>query len=223
MKWIVGVWLAALLPLPLLDQIGRNNRARKEGEEAFRQGKYREAVIQFAYLTKQATPTDAVVWLNLGHAYFAMGNFAEARKAYGNYVPMASETSAAVAYTQLGVMAGMARDTTGALKLFQQALLTDPDNEPARYNFELLKKQFSGRTKASRKPKPKPKPTPQQQEQEVVRSPRQEQVLRRLRNLNMTEEQANQLLNAMREDDLPLELARRRSAGQNQSSTANKW
>jgi len=70
---------------------------------------------------------------------------------------------------------------------------------------------------------PQPKQTLQQREQEVARSPRQEQLLRRLQNLNMTEEQANQLLNAMREDDLPLELARRRSAGQNQASGTSRW
>lgn len=225
MKW--GIWLAmiSIWPLNAYDQIGRNNLARKQAEKAYLRADYRQAATGFVYLTKHSTQADATVWLNLGHAYFSLANYKAAKQAYEKYVPAASGTTVAVAYVQLGVIACASRDSAQALDLFRKALLTDPDNEPARYNFELIKKQFSGRVAAKNKSKPQPKPkqTPQQREQQVARSPRQEQVLRRLQNLNMTEDQANQLLNAMREDDLPIELARRRSAGQNQSTSTNRW
>jgi tetratricopeptide (TPR) repeat protein len=225
MKWTLWLLGVSIWPLNFFDQIGRNNLTRKQAEQAYQRADYEQAAAGFAYLSQKAGQADAVVWLDLGHAYFALGRYKEARRAYGQYIPAASGRSAAEAYTQLGVIACVSRDTTRALDLFRKALLTDPENEPARYNFELIKKQFSGRLRAKKTPQPtrKAKQTPQQQEQMVARSPRQEQVLRRLRNLNMTGEQANQLLNAMREDDLPLELARRRSAGQSQSSNANHW
>lgn len=225
MKWAIWLAVISIWPLNAYDQIGRNNLARKQAESAYRRADFRQAATGFAYLTQKSTQTDATVWLNLGHAYFSLGQHKEARQAYQHYVPAASGPTVAVAYTQLGVIACASRDSAQAIELFRKALLTDPDNEPARYNFELLKKRYSGRVgpKTTPKPQPKPKQTPQQREQEVARSPRQEQLLRRLQNLNMTEEQANQLLNAMREDDLPLELARRRSVGQRQASGVNRW
>jgi tetratricopeptide (TPR) repeat protein len=222
-----ATWLAviSIWPLNAYDQIGRNNVARKQAERAYKRADFKQAATGFAYLTKKTTQTDATVWLNLGHAYFSQRQYKAARLAYEQYVSAASGPTVAVAQLQLGVIACADRDSAQALDLFRKALLTDPENEPARYNFELLKKRFSGRVGQNQKPKlvPKPKQTAQQREQEVARSPRQEQLLRRLQNLNMTEEQANQLLNAMREDDLPLELARRRSAGTSQATGANRW
>lgn len=225
MKWAIGLALISIWPLNAYDQIGRNNLARKQAERAYLMADYRQAVTGFVYLTKNSTQADATIWLNLGHTYFSLANYKDAKQVYEKYVPTASGTTLAVAYVQLGVIACVSRDSAQALDLFRKALLADPDNEPARYNFELVKKRFSGRVAAKRTPKPQPKPkqSPQQRELEVARSPRQEQVLRRLQNLNMTEDQANQLLNAMREDDFPLELARRRSAGQNQSTSTNRW
>ncbi|MCY7358307.1 MAG: hypothetical protein LH609_12785, partial [Rudanella sp.] len=145
--------------------------------------------------------------------------------AYEAFVPLAKGASVGVAYTQLGVIACADRDSAQAIDLFRKALLADPENEPARYNYELLKKRFSGRESSENKPKKvqKPRQTPQQSKQEVARSPRREQVLRRLQTMNMTEEQANQLLNSMREDDLPLELARRRSIGDHPSKNTRYW
>lgn len=225
MRWAMWLAVISIWPLNAYDQIGRNNLVRKQAEKAYHRADFRQAATGFAYLIKNSTQTDATVWLNLGHTYFSLTNYKEARQAYRTYIQAASGPMVAVAYMQAGIIACAARDSVEALDLFRKALLTDPDNEPARYNFELLKRRFSGRVQPKAIPKvvPKPKQTPQQREQEVARSPRQEQVLRRLQNLNMTQAQANQLLNAMREDDLPLELARRRSVGQNKSPSANRW
>lgn len=221
------MWLGliSLWPLNTLDQIGRNNLARKQAEKAFQQSDFQQAATRFAYLTKNSAKTDATVWLNLGHAFFLLKNYNEAKKAYAAYAPLATGASVGVAYTQLGVIACADRDSSQALDLFRKALLTNPENEPARYNYELLKQRFSGRDPSKRKPKqiPKPRQTPQQSKQEVARSARQVQVLRRLQTMNMTEEQANQLLNSMREDDLPLELARRRSVGEQSSKNTRYW
>lgn len=223
MKLTAWLLIAALWSLGNFDQIGQNNLIRKQAEQAYRSGDFLRAAEQFAYLTKQPSRPDPGVWLNLGHAYFALGNYKNARQAYKNYIDMEATGQVSNAYTQLGVIATSDRDTSEALTMFRKALLMEPGNEPARYNFELLKKRFSGRVKPRRVPKPKTEQRLEQREQEVARSNRQEQILRRLRSLNMTEEQANQLLNAMREDDLPLELARRQLSGPPKSFKGNRW
>ncbi len=223
MKWIIGLLLVVIAPLNKYDQIGQNNVARKQAEQAYRAGNFAKAAAQLDFLTKKTQQTDKALWLNLGHAYFAQGNYKQARKAYDSYVASESGAPVAVALTQLGVIACAGRDTLQALDAFRRALLIEPDNEPARYNFELLKKQFSGRINQKKRPTQKQKQSTQAQEQEVTKSPRQEQILRRLRTLNMSEEQANQLLNAMRDDDLPLELARRRVGAQPTGASGNRW
>ena len=117
------------------------------------------------------------------------------------------------------------------MTLFRQALLENADNESARYNFELVKRYYSGKSSAknprrkSSDPKQKlvnkPRPSGGQQ---VERSDRQDELLRRFRRLNLSEEQALQLLNAMRGDDLPYALTRSaRQGGGKSTEKGNRW
>lgn len=215
---------------PLINQISYNNRARQEAELAYRAGQFDRALSLFTYLSKTTTTIDPAVRLNLGHTYFQLKQYAKAKPQYETLLRSDRADLRTVAATQLGVMACFDHDSATALTLFRQALLENANNEPARYNFELIKKRYSGkplpkpgqkqRLTARQETVNKPQPTGGQ----VERSSRQDELLRRFRQLNLSEEQALQLLNAMQQDDLPYALTQSaRGSGTKLSENGNRW
>ncbi|QHV99636.1 tetratricopeptide repeat protein [Spirosoma endbachense] len=198
-----------------LNQISRNNEARQEAEAAYKAGDYTRAMHLYASLSRITTTIDPGVRLNLGHTYFHLKRYGKARSQYEALLHSDRTDLRTVAATQLGVMACLQKDSAIALTFFERALLEDPDNEPARYDFELIKKRFSGKTtepnsrqkSSGNRPDQQNKPRPSGGQQ-VERSARQDELLHRFQRLDLSEAQALQLLDAMQEDDLPYALTR---------------
>lgn len=191
--------------LGTVNRVSRNNQARQDAQAAYQAGRYEQALVLYQHLNRTAVPAEPAIRLDLGHTYFRLGQYGQARAQYETLLRTDRPELRTVATTQLGVIACVQRDTAAALRWFEQALLDDYTNEPARYNFELIKKQYHGtppapttRPKAARRPRPTGR--------QVERSARQDDVLRRFSSLNMTEEQALQLLDAMQDNDLPYAL-----------------
>lgn len=215
---------------PLSNQISQNNQARQEAEQAYRAGRFSRALTLYTYLSRTGSPVDPAVRLNVGHTYFQLGQYVKAKPQYETLLRSNRQDLRTVAATQLGVMACFNRDSATALRLFRQALLENADNEPARYNFELIKKRYSGKPlsvnlrqqRMARQPKIVDKPRPAGGQ--VERSERQDELLRRFQQLNLSEEQALQLLNVMQQDDLPYALTRSaRRSGAKPAVTSNRW
>ena len=213
---------------PLTNQISRSNRARREAEQAYRAGRFDRALTLYARLSRTTTAIDPAVRLNLGHTYFQLGQYARAKPQYETLLRSNRPDLRTVAATQLGIMACFDRDSATALTLFRQALLENPDNEPARYNFELVKKRYSGKPLPAKKQRLARRPLVVNKSRlgggQVERSDRQDDLLRRFGQLNLSEGQAMQLLNAMQQDDLPYALTRQaRRTGKKPAAVGNRW
>ncbi|OIN60991.1 tetratricopeptide repeat protein [Arsenicibacter rosenii] len=210
------------------DQISVRNLALKQAEQAYSAGNYARAAEHYSFLIKTEPRVNPDIHLNFGHALFRTKQYRLARQQYKQVMAFSEPSLVATATNQLGVIACFERDTVGALSLFKEAMLNNPADKSARYNYELIKRIYSGKTKPPRQKKPEPapkqQPKPQQANSETEQSDEQKDVLRKLRNLNMSEEQAMQILNAMRDDDLPYALARRRrQAETKKQGTAQRW
>lgn len=213
-----------------LNRISRDNQARQEAERAYRTGQYKQALVRYEALSRNSALPDPAVRLNLGHTQFQLGQYRRAKSQYQALLETDQSDLRTVAATQLGVIACLERDSATALRLFEQALLENPDNEPARYNFELVKRRYSGKPRAlktlqsqTRPPKRVPKPQPVG-DGRVEQSERRDELLRRFRDLNISGEQALQLLDAMQQDDLPYALTRAaRRPGGKPASDGNRW
>ena len=213
---------------PLTNQISQSNQARREAGRAYQAGQFDRALTLYARLSRATTTIDPAVRLNLGHTYFQLGRYARAKLQYETLLRSARPDLRTVAATQLGVMACFDRDSATALTLFRQALLENPDNEPARYNFELVKKRYSGKPLSTKKqPSARQPPVVNKSRLgsgQVERSDRQDELLRRFGLLNLSEEQALQLLNIMQQDDLPYALTRQaRRTGTKPAANGNRW
>ena len=139
-----------------LDRISRNNIARREAEAAYRAGRYAEAAKHYTFLTSVTPAPPPELLLNLGHSCFQMTQYELAKVQYERLRQVGSAPQTSIASVQLGIIACQEKDSATALDLFEQALLLNPDNEPARHNFELIKRTWSGR-----KPTATPKTTAQ--------------------------------------------------------------
>ena len=214
----------------LLNPISRNNQARQEAQTAYQTGNYQRALSLYAYLSRTTTTIDPAVRLNLGHTYFQLRQYAKAKPQYETLLQSDRPDLRTAAATQLGVLACLEGDSLRGLSLFERALLENPENEPARYNFELVKRYYSGKLPAhnprqqavARKPRMVNKPRPAGGQ--VERSARQDELLRRFQRLNLSEEQALQLLDAMQSNDLPYALTQ--SARRSRAKPApegNRW
>ena len=212
---------------PLTNQISQSNQARREAGRAYRAGHFNRALTLYAQLSRTTTTIDPAVRLNLGHTYFQLRQYANAKPQYETLLRSDRPDLRTAAATQLGIMACFDRDSATALTLFRQALLENPDNEPARYNFELVKKRYSGKPLPTKKQQSRQPPMvskPRSGGAQVERSDRQDELLRRFGQLNLSEEQALQLLNAMQQDDLPYALTRQaRRTGTKPAANGNRW
>lgn len=210
------------------DQISARNLALKEAEAAYLAGNYQLASKQYQFLQANSRNIDPLVNLNLGHSLFRLKKYQQAREAYERAIRYVPE-QATDAITQLGVIACIEQDSARALSLFQQALLINPNDDGARYNYEIIRQLYTAPSispeKRKSQPKVKPQPPVKQPNTgaDVAKTDEQKEVLHRLRSLNISEEQAMQLLNAMRDDDLPYELARRRQQATNQPKRKDRW
>lgn len=221
---VLWLWLNTSLPI---DPISRNNQARREAEAAYRAGQYDRALTLYTVLSRTTPIPDPAVQLDLGHTYFNLRQYQKAADHYRLLLSADRPDLRTAAATQLGVIACLDRDSSAALTLFQQALLEDFSNEPARYNFELVKKQY-------RHTQPPTKPTtvartagpsnrPKSGGGQVERSSRQDELLRRFQRLNLTQEQAMQLLDAMQRDDLPYALTQSARRSTKPAPAGNRW
>jgi tetratricopeptide (TPR) repeat protein len=219
--WVLVSWL----DLGLFGDISRRNQTRRQVEIAYQKADYKTAAQLYATILE--TTPDPAARLNFAHTLFHQQKYVAARRQYGPLMRAKVVDVATVATMQMGVLACLGRDSATALMYFRQAILQNPDNQVARFNYELIERQFSSKNKPNQKqPKPQARPdsVAKSSSQQVVQSTKQRDALSRLAGLNMTEEQTLQLLDAMRDSDLPYTLARRGGRAETpKPGTGNRW
>lgn len=219
-------WLETSLGDSSLGLVSRRNRARKQAAVAYRAGQYDEALRLYRYVVETSPTPSLAERVNLGQVYFQLRQYKRAKREFEQPGIDPTPQLTATAATQLGLLACLDKDTTTALAHFQKALLNNPDNYAARQNYELLKLRFSGKKPARRPAQQTPTPTPQPQAtrgQRADQTNEQRDQLNRFRNAAMSEQQARQLLDALQADDLPYELARRRTRQNPAGGSAGRW
>jgi tetratricopeptide (TPR) repeat protein len=130
-----------------------------------------------------------------------------ARRKYAQLVNLKEPNLASTTYSQLGIIFCNAKDTTRALNLFKQALILKPENEIARFNYELLKRKYHPQKNKNEVPKsPQNKsnipPPTEQQKAEVAKDNSQKELLKTLKNYGLTPEKAKIILDGMKNNEI---------------------
>lgn len=119
-------------------QISESNKWIKRGEQAFKKGNYIEAAAAYAVLTNNLDYQNENALLNLSNAYYKLENYSRAYKSLEQLTHSSNHFNSSLAYQQLGCIAFKQHIYKQSLEYFKQSIRANPDNEIARYNYELL-------------------------------------------------------------------------------------
>ncbi len=142
---VFGILLASIQVIPM----GNAKKHGRNGNDSLKQGQYEGAA--YAYQeglssyesTQEVNETYYGLQNNLGIALHQKGDFEGARNAFGEALAHAPHDRAksTPAYNA-GNNAFKNQQLEEALAHYREALLADPDNEDAKYNFEFVSRQL---------------------------------------------------------------------------------
>lgn len=148
MKLLLFVFFLASLLSGGLNTISRLNEYAKTAATAYAQQDYVEAIAAYEYLLHDLEVQDDQLQLNLAHSYYQAGLLPQALAEYRLLADHPSLHLKAVAHLQLGNIATQQKKYRQALAFYKNALIAEPQNDAARYNYELLKKYLALHPKA---------------------------------------------------------------------------
>ena len=163
MKVLLAVFLFLSLLGEGLQLASRINKGVQDAETLYKRGQYRQAVALYQYLADSLQVTDEQLVLNQAHAAFQAGDVKIATRNYTLLARHRDPTVQSVASTQLALLYYQKGNTERALYTFKKALIQDPTNETARFNYELLKKYLAANPSmlgTARRPPQRPTPPP---------------------------------------------------------------
>lgn len=229
--WVV-LWIWDVISLPSARFISETTVA---AQESFGNGDYLKAAILYKQVVDASIFSDPAGRLNMANAYFLAG---ETEMAYQNYLVLSRVDDvklAAVARSQMAMIALQKGDTVQALGRLREAILLDRGNRAVVTDFEILRSRFSGliesgeaeqlKSAASDSLADPVENVPVQQELNntvVEQSDQREQLLQNLDKINMSEEQAKSVLDAMKVNERQYIYQLRRLGVQGTAKPAKK-
>ena len=137
---------------------------------AYKQQEYQEAIVAYEYLLNDLEVNDDQIRLNLAHTYYQANRLSEALQQYRLLADNPASHLRSVVHLQLGNIHTKQKKYKQALLLYKQALIANPGNEAARYNYELLKKYLDLHPEKAELPKQE-LPEPQQPQEDSTALP----------------------------------------------------
>lgn len=127
------------------NQIAQRNSAIELAEGYYAGTKFEESVRQHLVLIDEYEMNSEEVRFDLALSYQNNGQEADAQKTYNELLVSSHAILPSFAANQIGVLQGKEEKYTEALESFKLALIKNPHNEYARYNYELLSRWLENR------------------------------------------------------------------------------
>lgn len=140
MKIVLIILMAFLSNDP--KEIAKINALKKEAEKAYLAGDFELALAKYAVLSDSMGINEDEIILNLAHSHYQLGDTTGAKNNYNQLARSKNSKLKSIAYQQLGVMSKDANKLEGALQQLKSAIKSDPTNQGARYDYEVVKKML---------------------------------------------------------------------------------
>jgi hypothetical protein len=121
-------------------RISKANKAKEQASEAFAKKNYDVAISRYKYLLDTLKVKDEKAQLNLAHCYMRKADYTNAQNYYTSATRLTDSQLRSVAFQQLGILASEKENKEDAIANFKNALRSNPANEQARFNYELMVK-----------------------------------------------------------------------------------
>lgn len=119
-------------------EIGKKNRAIKEAAKSYAVADFEKSVADHLRLSSEFDISSPNASFNLALSYHYNGQVEEAQRTYQSLQSSADKLIASFSANQNGIILAQQNKYQEALSAFKFALIKDPYNEEARYNYELL-------------------------------------------------------------------------------------
>lgn len=160
-----GGMAAAVLILSAQAPPSKEEISLRTARQAYQAGDYGLAAKQYEALVERHPAFGAQLLFNRGQAFFALDSTRQASAYYNRLADRLAPGPKAAALNNLGWLHVQAGREKVALSYFRDALVENPANEKARYNYELLKLR---REKPPVNPPPPPPLPPSSQQDQPV-------------------------------------------------------
>lgn len=155
-KWIIGI----LLFLPASwTKTSRLNKAIDTAELSYAEARYSDAITDHLVLINEFEVKSQALNFNLGLSHQFGEKTEEATTWYDQATQGSDKIINSMAFNQSGVLLGDKKEYQAALSKFQSALIQDPTNEVARYNYELLARWLQRDEERKQQEQNKPEPS----------------------------------------------------------------
>lgn len=159
MNWSKLILLSFLFIPGSWTRVTRLNNAIKTAEKSYAEANYAQSVTDHLVLINdfQVSADELNFDLGLSHQYSEKVD--EALTWYDLASQSPTKMLASFAFNQSGVIQGNKKEYEVALSKFQSALIQDPTNEQARYNYELLARWLKRDEERKNQDQNKPEPS----------------------------------------------------------------
>lgn len=142
-----------LLAFLIIDptKVSKINSLKSEAKKAYMAGDFKKAIEKYRYLRDSLGVKEEEVDMNLANSYFQLN---DTTNALNTYSPLTQSSNAKIkswANQQAGVVTNRQGKFEEALNYFKQALKAEPNNDQARYNYEMVKKKLEEKKKQDQK------------------------------------------------------------------------
>lgn len=221
---IAGAAVVLVMLMPPGQALGQTVRAHvSEGNKAYEQQKYSDAEAEYKKaLEKNASSKEAQ--FNLGDAYYRQNRHEEALKSLASAEALAARKSdKSAAFYNSGNVLLKGGKTAESIEAYKQALRLNPADDDARYNLEYARKrqqqqqnQQQQQKQDKDKQKQDQKKDDQQQNQDQQnkqdQQEKQQPQPRQQKQQQMSPEQAEQILNALKNNEKAIQKELRKRA-----------
>jgi tetratricopeptide (TPR) repeat protein len=118
--------------------ISQKNTAIHTAATSYAQADYEGSITNHLLLESEYGVTSPKSKYNLALSYHYGGKMEDAQRIYLSLLTTGDKGLASFASNQNGIILGSQKEFDQALQAFKLALINDPNNESARYNYELL-------------------------------------------------------------------------------------
>ena len=190
------------------DYIRKGNRMMRDSNFVEAEKYYLKAV------GRNSNNVEAVY--NLGNAYLLQQKGKEAFEQFEKASKMTdNKTKLAKIYHNMGVVLNQAAE------MYKKALRCDPNDNEARYNYILCKKQTKNQKKDDEKKEQKKQQQQQQKQEEKKEEKKQQQ--QEPQKSSMTKQNAKQMLNAVMQDEKNVQNKLQQRVQSNRRSLEKNW
>jgi len=131
-------FLSILMITSNWNEVGKRNAAIKAAAKSYEETDYEASITNHMRLVSEFNLSTPNVSYNLALSQHYGGQLEQAGLTYQSLYQSPDKNIASFAYNQNGILLGEQKKYDEALEAFKMALINNPTNESARYNYELL-------------------------------------------------------------------------------------